>query len=69
MQEIKFEYDHKWDSVTFAEPAKKIITFEDALQFSTRPIHSDYVLFLTKLQQVYHYIINLGHHFQIHQLD
>jgi len=33
MEKTMFEYDYKWETVSFEAPAKKIILFEDVPKF------------------------------------
>ena len=52
MENTKFPYDPKWETVTFEAPTKKIINFNDVTEYQQRPVHDEYLDFLTDLQKV-----------------
>lgn len=52
MENTTFPYDSKWETVTFAAPAKRIIVFQDVTEYQQRPIHDEYLNFLADLQKV-----------------
>jgi hypothetical protein len=52
MENQVFPYDAKWEQVQFAPASKKIITFQDVNEYQQRPIHDEYLDFLSDLQKV-----------------
>lgn len=52
MESVIFPYDAKWEQTQFQEPAKRIIEFSDVIEYQQRPIHQEYLDFLTDLQKV-----------------
>lgn len=51
MQETLFPYLPAWENAKFEPPAKRIINFNDVSEYQQRPIHQEYLEFLTDLQK------------------
>lgn len=47
-----FPYDTKWETAKFTAPYKPIINYKDVDEYKQRPIHDEYLNFLTDLQKV-----------------
>ena len=52
MENLVFPYDSKWEEVQFKPASKPIVTFQDVTEYQQRPIHEEYLNFLTDLQRV-----------------